>query len=133
VFNDPNSQASYLKETLAAAKGLGIQMQHIDLPSPEDFEQASDQARRGAAAVNVLASSFFNPNRGRLVRFAAQYRLPTLYESREYAEADDLMTYGQDLALLFRRVAAYVDKILRAPRLPTFRGSSRPSSSWPSA
>jgi hypothetical protein len=31
VFNDLNSQASYLKETLAAAKGLGIQMQHIDL------------------------------------------------------------------------------------------------------
>jgi len=41
---------------------------------------------------------------------------PAIYESREYAEAGGLMTYGQDLAVLFRRAATYVAKILRGAK-----------------
>jgi putative tryptophan/tyrosine transport system substrate-binding protein len=117
LFNDLNSQSSYLEETLAAAKGLGVEVQRLDLHSPEEFEQAFDRAKHGAAeAIDVLASPFFNANRVRLVRLAAQYRLPTIYESREYAVAGGLMTYGQDLAVLFRRAATYVAKILRGAK-----------------
>ena len=117
LFNDLNSQGSYLEETLVAAKRLGIQVQRIDLHFPEDFERAFDRAKRGAAeAVDVLASPFFNANRVRLVQSAAQFRLPTIYESREYAKAGGLMTYGQDLAVLFRRAATYVAKILQGAR-----------------
>jgi putative ABC transport system substrate-binding protein len=117
LFNDLNSQGSYLEGTLIAAKELGVQVQTIDLHSPDDFVQAFERAKHWAAeAIDVLASPFFNANRVRLVRLAAQYRLPTIYESREYAAAGGLMTYGQDLAVLFRRAATYVAKILRGAK-----------------
>jgi putative tryptophan/tyrosine transport system substrate-binding protein len=70
----------------------------------------------GAEAVDVLASAFFNANRKQIVDLAARSRLPAIYESREYAEAGGLLTYGQDLTDLFRRAATYVDKILKGAK-----------------
>lgn len=117
MFNDLSSQQSYLEETERAAKRLGVQLQRIDIRSSSEFERAYQEARRGAAeAIDVLASPFFNANRVRLVQLAMQYRIPAIYESREYAEAGGLMAYGQDPAELFRRATPYVDKILKGAR-----------------
>jgi len=49
----------------------------------------------------------------RIVDLAAKSRLPTMYDVREFVEAGGLMAYGPSLADLFRRAAAYVDKILK--------------------
>ena len=117
VLNDLNSQQSYLSETERAATRLGLQLQRIDVRTAGDFERAFAEAERGGAeAVDVLASPFFNASRDRLVQLALSHRLPAIYESREYAEAGGFMTYGQDLAVLFRRAATYVDKILKGAK-----------------
>ena len=117
VFNDPNSQISYHEETERASKRLKVQLQRIDVRTTEDLSRPYDEAKRGRAeAVDVLASPFFNAHRARLVGLAEQYRFPSIYESREYAQAGGLMTYGQDLTVLFRRSATYVDKILKGAK-----------------
>jgi putative tryptophan/tyrosine transport system substrate-binding protein len=117
VLNDLNSQVSYREQTEKAARQLGLQLQRIDIRAASEFEGAfQDAGRGGAEAVDVLASPFFNANRARLVELALKYRVPAIYESREYAEAGGLMTYGQDLAVLFRRAATYVDKILKGAK-----------------
>jgi putative ABC transport system substrate-binding protein len=117
VFNDVNSQRSYLDETERAAARLGLQLHRVDMRTSAEFERAYAEAKQAAdEAVDVLASPFFNANREHLVQLASRDRLPAIYESREYAVAGGFMTYGQDLAVLFRRAATYVDRILRGAK-----------------
>jgi len=56
------------------------------------------------------------PNQKRIVGFALKSRLPSVYSSREAVEAGGLMSYGVDLADSYRRVAYYVDRILKGLR-----------------
>jgi putative ABC transport system substrate-binding protein len=55
-------------------------------------------------------------NRKRIVGFALKSRLPSVYQSREYVDAGGLMSYGADLADSNRRVAYYVDRILKGAK-----------------
>jgi putative ABC transport system substrate-binding protein len=57
-----------------------------------------------------------NVHRVRINTLALGARLPTIYSVREYVEAGGLMSYGANLADLFRRAAGYVDKILRGAK-----------------
>ena len=61
----------------------------------------------------VLSTPMFVSERRRLVDLAAKNRLPTVFSFREYVDAGGLMSYGPNLADLFRRAATYVDKILK--------------------
>ena len=56
-------------------------------------------------------------NGKRIVGFALKSRLPSMYSRREYVDAGGLMSYGADLADSYRRVAYFVDKILKEPSL----------------
>jgi putative ABC transport system substrate-binding protein len=58
----------------------------------------------------------FFTERRRLVDLAAKNRLPAVYPWREFVEADGLMSYGPNVADLYRRAATYVDKILRGAK-----------------
>ena len=55
-------------------------------------------------------------NRKRIVDFALQSRLPSVYEWREAVEDGGLMSYGINNADLSRRAATYVDKILKGAK-----------------
>ena len=56
------------------------------------------------------------PNQKRIVGFALKSRLPSMGFSREFVDAGGLMSYGADLADGYRRVAIYVDKILKGAK-----------------
>jgi putative tryptophan/tyrosine transport system substrate-binding protein len=117
MLNDPTTSQLDLAATASAARQLHVQLLRFDVRDVEEFERAFLAARRGGAeAIDVLASAFFNANRKQIVDLAARNRLPAIYESREYAEAGGLLTYGQDLTDLFRRAATYVDKILKGAK-----------------
>src|SRR5436309_1228202 len=58
---------------------------------------------------------FFN-ERSRITDLAAKNRVPAMYQLREFVEAGGLMSYGTNLADLFRRAAVYVDKILKGAK-----------------
>ena len=64
----------------------------------------------------VIGSRQLNTNRKRIVGFALKSRLPSMYSNREGVDAGGLMYYGADLADSYRRVAYFVDRILKGAR-----------------
>jgi putative ABC transport system substrate-binding protein len=100
-----------------AARGLGVRLQFVEARDPADFDRAfSDMTRARADALTVLPSNMFFREHRRLVDLAAKNRLPAVYTSREFVDAGGLMSYGANLADLFRRAATYVDKILKGAK-----------------
>ena len=68
--------------------------------------------KNGADALYAPETPVNARHRHLIVELAAQYRLPAMYASRDFVEAGGLMAYGPSFPALFRRAAAYVDKIL---------------------
>jgi len=102
-----------VRETRTAAQLLGLHVQRVDVRLDDLARSFSDAKKERADAVDVLASAWLNAHRERLVELAAQNGLPAIYESRDYVDAGGLMSYGQNITLLFRRAATYVHKILK--------------------
>ena len=64
----------------------------------------------------VLAGPLMRANEKRIVNFALKSGLPSMYQSREAVDAGGLMYYGADTAESYRRVAYYVDRILKGAK-----------------
>jgi putative ABC transport system substrate-binding protein len=100
-----------------AAATLGLKARLIEVRAVADFEGAFLAARDGRAqAIHVLPSPFFNAHRRLLIDLAARYRLPAMYEFREYVHDGGLMAYGVSLPDMYRRAASYVDRILKGTK-----------------
>jgi putative ABC transport system substrate-binding protein len=84
----------------------------------DDFEKVfaalNKQPPDGLYALG--AGGVMRPNQKRIAGFALKSRLPSMYNSREAVEAGGLMSYGRDLADGYRRVAYYVDRILKGAK-----------------
>ena len=106
-----------LRETELAAGAFGVKLQYLEVLGPKDIETAFGAARKGRAeAVLVLQSPIFNSQRKQIVELAVKNRLPAIYSAAEWMEDGGLMTYSASLTDLFRRVATYVDKILKGTK-----------------
>jgi putative ABC transport system substrate-binding protein len=100
-----------------AAARLGVQLDVIEVSSPNDMERGIDAAVRAhAEALLVFGDPIFHNPPQRLPDLAARARLPAIYLVREVTQAGGLMSYGPDFADMFRRVAGYVDRILKGER-----------------
>jgi putative ABC transport system substrate-binding protein len=101
----------------AAARSLGLSARTLKVTGAGELEAAFRTARsEGAGAVQVLPSPFFNAQRRRLIDLAARFRLPAIYEFRNYVVDGGLMSYGPSINEMFRRMASYVDRILKGAR-----------------
>jgi putative ABC transport system substrate-binding protein len=107
--------AEYIRQAELAAPALGLQLQVVAVRDAGDFERAFRETR-GASAVIQLDDVVFTSHRRQLVELAARNQLPVMYGFREFVDAGGLMAYGPDLPDLYRRAAAYVDKILKGAR-----------------
>ena len=97
-----------------AARSLGVQLQLLEARGPNEFDGAfAAMAKERVGALLVLSDVIFSSHRTRLADLAARSRLPAAYGNRESVEAGGLMAYGPSFLDLFRRSAAYVDKILK--------------------
>jgi putative ABC transport system substrate-binding protein len=111
------SQALLLREADVAARALQVQLQVLEARAPSDFARAfSVMTKDRAGGLITLTSPMFFAERSRIVQQAAQSRLPTIYGTKEYAEAGGLMAYGPSLSANWRRAATYVDKILKGAK-----------------
>ena len=111
------TEKDMLKGAEVAARALGVRLQFVEARGPADFDRAfSDMTRARAGALTVLPSAMFFSERRRLVDLAAKNRLPAVYPWREFVDAGGLMSYGPNLADLYRRAATYVDKILKGAK-----------------
>jgi putative ABC transport system substrate-binding protein len=114
-WHPPNpTHGPVLMELEAAAQTLGLDLQRFEVLAPEDFEDAFQAATRGRAGALVVPPDPLTSNRVSLVAdLALKYRLPTLFERREFVEAGGLLSYGAHLVDLYRGAAIHVDKILK--------------------
>jgi putative tryptophan/tyrosine transport system substrate-binding protein len=106
-----------LQRTEAAARGLGISLQPIEVRGVADFEAAfASMARHRADALIVFAHTLTILNQRRLVELANRDRLPTMYGLREFVTGGGLIAYGPSLSALYRRAAFYVDRIFKGAK-----------------
>jgi putative ABC transport system substrate-binding protein len=115
ILWDTDNRASALsvRDAEAGAPSLGISLQSVSVRNPHEFQAAFSTMKRDRAGAAILvASPAFFGHRRRLADLAVAQRLPMMVGSREYAEAGGLLSYGTDYPDLFRRAAAYVNKIL---------------------
>jgi ABC-type uncharacterized transport system substrate-binding protein len=109
--------ARALKESEAAAGALGLKFRFFDIPAPKHIESAFNDARKERAeAAIVLNSPIFNAQRTQVTNLAIKHQLPAIYWATEFVETGGLMTYGATIIDLYRRSAAYVDKILKGAK-----------------
>jgi putative ABC transport system substrate-binding protein len=112
------SHASDLHHVTEAARALGLSLHLVEVRRAEELESAfAAMTRAGADALMVLSDSILlSQLPGRIVDLAATHRLPAIYVRRVYVEGGGLMSYGPSLPDLYRRAAAYVDKILKGAK-----------------
>ena len=111
------TEKDMLKAAEVAGRALGMRLHFVEARGPADFDRAfSDMTRARAGALTVLTSGMFFNERRRLVDLAAKNRLPAVYLWREGVDAGGLMSYGANIADLYRRAATYVDKILKGAK-----------------
>ncbi len=101
------------RETQTAAHTLGIDVTTFEILRSEEIAPTFQKLKDRFDALYVPAEPLAHTNRKRIGSFAIAARLPTMFGSSEYVEASGLMSYGPNFADLFRRVADFVDKILR--------------------
>jgi putative ABC transport system substrate-binding protein len=111
--NEPANRRS-LQETERAAAALGLQVLYHDIRASNDLEDIFRVLRKGN--VDALVVLVTPTARAPLVALAAKSRLPAMYWQPHFVEAGGLMTYSVRLEDLFRRAAAYVDKILKGAK-----------------
>ncbi len=94
-----------------------MRFQLVEARGTADFDGVfSELTNARAGGLVVLSTPMFSSERTRLVDLAARHRLPTMFPFRSYVDAGGLMSYGPNVADLFRRAATFVDKILKGAK-----------------
>jgi putative tryptophan/tyrosine transport system substrate-binding protein len=118
LWNPEAAALPLFKQLEVAARSLGLQLQSLEVRAPEDFDGAFRAAAKGRSqALLVLRNPVIGmTERGRIAKLANKSRLPTIYDDKAFVEAGGLMAYGTNITDLYRRVATYVDKILKGAK-----------------
>jgi ABC-type uncharacterized transport system substrate-binding protein len=120
VLYDPANPSSVLSvsEVLpAAARALGLTVRSWEVRDGGGFERVFTALNKDRPdGLYVLGGALMIANQKRTIGFALKSRLPSVYNTREAVDAGGLMYYGADLAESYRRVAYYVDKILKGAK-----------------
>jgi putative tryptophan/tyrosine transport system substrate-binding protein len=98
----------------AAAPSLGIQVVPAGVESAADIERSiAEIGREANSGLVVLPDGLMLIHRKLIVSLAQRYRLPTIYPFRYFADDGGLLSYGIDIADVWRRAATYIDRILK--------------------
>ena len=119
VLYDPANAASLVKELLPAdARALKLTIEPWEIRAVDDLEKvfAALNKQRPDGLYVITAGPVMRPNRKRIAGFALKSRLPSVSSSEEFVDAGGLMSYAADDADGYRRVAIYVDKILKGAK-----------------
>jgi putative tryptophan/tyrosine transport system substrate-binding protein len=114
---DNSSSVPQLRLTQEAASALGLSILSVEARRLDDIDRAFATVRaKHAIALLLIADGLLGSNRKRIIQLTAKNRLPAIYWRREFVEDGGLMSYGASVVDLYRRAAAYVDKILKGAR-----------------
>jgi putative ABC transport system substrate-binding protein len=112
----PGEQAE-LRASQAAAKALGLTLEYFPVRDEPELERAFAAIPRSRSeAVVVFPDALTLRTRERIARYGLERRLPVVSGWAQFADSGCLMTYGPDLRVSYRRLATYVDRILKGAK-----------------
>src|SRR5579862_254610 len=102
------------EQARAAAPAVGLVVRSVEVRDTRELNTALDAIiRERPEALLILVDPLTLSQRSRIVDFAAEQRLPAIYESSDFVDVGGLISYGTNGRDQFRRAASYVDRILR--------------------
>ena len=118
LWNPQNpGNAQQWKESQLPARALGLQLYSMEVSSADKFEPAFKEAAKArSAALSVAQDPVFGSNLKLVADLAIKNRWPAIYTRGEFVDNGGLMSYGADQAEQNRRVAYYVDRILKGAK-----------------
>jgi putative ABC transport system substrate-binding protein len=117
LSNPANVTPGDLERLSEAAKALGVELVRVPARSPAELAGAfAELSRAHVAALFLAGDAIFFSQRSRIAELAKQFRLPAIYQEREYCDAGGLMSYGTNVPANFHRAATYVDNILKGAK-----------------
>jgi len=119
VFNPQSAPYAdlFLRPVEAAAPSFSVALIRAAVRDPADVDRVFDAlAREPNGGLIVLPDISMTNYREAIVALAARHRVPAIYPLRVFAASGGLMSYGTDVTEVFRRAAAYVDRILKGTR-----------------
>ena len=119
VLVNPQSPVadSALKDMQAAAAAVGQQLSVLHASNNQEIYAAFPaMVQKRAPALVIIPDALFTGRRVQLATLAARYAIPAIYSSREFAEVGGLMSYGANLADLYRQIGTYTGRILKGEK-----------------
>jgi len=119
VLYEPANPGSVLqmKEALPVARRLGLTIRPWEVRDADGFEKEfAALSKERPDGLYVTGGPLMTANQKRIAGLALKSRLPSMHGSREYVEAGGLISYGADRVDIYRRVAYFVDRILKGAK-----------------
>ena len=118
LWNPKNpGNALQMKQSLQAARDLGVQLHPIEVSSADKIETAfKEAASANSAALSMTQDSVFGSNAKRIADLAIKNGWATMYARGEFVDSGGLMSYGADQAEQDKRAAYHIDRILRGTK-----------------
>jgi putative ABC transport system substrate-binding protein len=117
VLGDPSSpsHAPQWREMKSAARSFGVQVDSWEVrePNPDFAGTFASIIKSHADAMVTLSQPLLDTHWEQIVVFTRTQRLPAIFNRRKFVDEGGLMSYGANVADLFRRAAGFVDKILK--------------------
>jgi len=124
---DPASAEPVLRASQAAAHTLGLDLHVLNASTERDFDGVfANVIRLRAGGLVIGSDAFFTARREQLAALALHHAVPAVYQSREFAAAGGLMSYGGSLTDSYRLAGVYVARILKGEKpgeLPVQQGT----------
>ena len=117
LYNADYARSFFLSPLVGAAREFKVQPITAQVRNPAEIESAI--AKLGSeprSGLIVMPENFTSVHRQLIISLAAQFRIPTIYPYRYFADEGGLLSYGVDITDLFRRAAEYVSRILRGAK-----------------
>jgi putative tryptophan/tyrosine transport system substrate-binding protein len=124
---NPDNPNQELDNVQAAARSLEQQILVLNANSGREIDTAfATMAQQQVAALLVASDPLFFDRRDQLIALAARQAIPAIYYLRAFCQAGGLLSYGNDLTDMYRRVGTYTGRILngeRAADLPVMQST----------
>ena len=112
--DNPSTTETTLREVQKAASTIGLQIQILNATTSDDIEAAFEHGHLDA--LFVAADGFFNSRRVQFAILAARNSIPVVFPDSSYVEVGGLMSYGTNVADMYRRVGVYAGRVLNGTK-----------------
>jgi putative tryptophan/tyrosine transport system substrate-binding protein len=117
VLREAVGGAGSLRAMEKAARSLGMRLHVIELRVPAEIDGAlSEMGRERVGALVVMQGPMIDSREEHIISLATRYRLPTMFADGHAVQGGGLMSYGPELAEIYRHAATYVDRILKGKK-----------------